>query len=155
MRGVGFTIDRLNVPCTRGTLASESVVASLSLPGRPPDVSVGAVPLAPGTPLAKGAPVAITWSGCYPEGSPVPLVTGRKFARAVQLLHSAGLEWACFSTRPPRTTTTTSAATTSTTGTTTTSTAVATARVLSQGTPAGTVVRAGTVIGFDMRHCPQ
>lgn len=175
LRGAGFTTVPLNAACSKGTLVSQSVVVSLSVPGRPPNVTVGAVPLAPGTPLTRGARVGITWSGCYPEGSTVPLVTGTKFGQAVRLLHAAGLEWACFSIAPPKTTTTTSAAattsttrpatttsstaTTSTTTTTTTTTAataaVAKPVVLSQGIPAGTVVRAGSVITFDMHHCPQ
>jgi len=95
-------------------LPSQSVAASLSIPGRPPNVNVGARPLLPGTLLPKGAGVGITWSGCYPAGTTVPFVTGHTFAGAVHLLHLAALNWACYSvgesptttTRPPRTTTT-------------------------------------------------
>jgi beta-lactam-binding protein with PASTA domain len=165
LRGAGFATVPLNPACNMGTLVSQSVVASLSVPGRPPDVKLGAVPLAPGTELPKGASVGITWSGCYPDGSPVPLVTGRTFHRATKLFHLAGLDWACFSVGATATTTTTAAGTTtsSTGGTATSTGASATTttaaphapRVLSQATPAGTVVRAGSVIDFDMHHCPQ
>lgn len=165
LRGVGFVTVPFNPACNKGTPISQSVVASLSVPGRPPDVKVGAVPLAPGTELPNGARVGITWSGCFPKGSPVPLVTGRTFTQATQLLRLAGLDWACFSVgAAPTTTTTTSAPTTSSTGgaatsttasTTTTTTAPHHPRVLSQATPAGTVVHAGSVIDFDMHHCPQ
>lgn len=160
----GFATVPFNPACSKGTLASESVVASLSVPGRPPDVKVGAVPLAPGTELPPGAQIGVTWSGCFPDGSPVPLVIGRTFAGATRQLHLAGLDWACFSVGATATTTSTSSAATSSTGdtsttttasTTTTTTAAPRARVLSQATPAGTVVRAHTVINFDMHHCPQ
>jgi beta-lactam-binding protein with PASTA domain len=170
LRGAGFVTVPFNPACNLGTPVSQSVVASLSVPGRPPDVKVGAVPLAPGSELPKGAQVGITWSGCYPDGSPVPLVTGRTFARATKLLHLAGLDWACFSVGASPTTTTTTTTTASSTGDTSPSTSTSTStsptavttttvprapRVLSQATPAGTVVRAGSVIDFDMHHCPQ
>ena len=153
-----------NPACNMGTPISQSVVTSLSVPGRPPDVKLGAVPLAPGTELPTGARVGITWTGCYPGGSPVPLVTGSTFHRATKLFHLAGLDWACFSVGAAATTTTsTSAPTSSSTGATATSAPASSTsttaaphgpRVLSQATP-GTVVRAGSVIDFDMHHCPQ
>jgi hypothetical protein len=159
LHGAGFATVPFNPACTKGTLISQSVVASLSVPGGPPDVKVGAVPLAPGTELPKGASVGITWSGCFPEGSPVPLVVGRSFVGATKLLHLAGLHWACFSVGAASATTTTTSTggtTTSTTASATTTTPVPRApRVLSQATPPGTVVRAGSVIDFDMHHCPQ
>jgi beta-lactam-binding protein with PASTA domain len=151
LRVAGFAVVPLNAPCNKGTTPSQSVVASLSLPGRPPSVTVGAQPLAPGTRLAEGARVGITWSGCYPAGTTVPLVSGHTFASAVHLLHLAGLNWACYSVGGPTTTTTTASPTTSTT-TTTKPTAPA---ILSQGTMAGTLVEAGTSVALVMHHCPQ
>lgn len=174
LKTAGFATVPLNAPCNKGTLPSQSVVASLSIPGKPPNVTVGAQPLVPGTPLPKGARVGITWSGCYPAGTTVPLVTGHTFAGAVHLLHLAGLNWACFSVGPttttttahPTTTTTTRPVTTSTgdvtSSTTTTTAAPATtttrpppAAVLSQGVKAGAVVQANAVVTLVMHHCPQ
>jgi beta-lactam-binding protein with PASTA domain len=177
LQTAGFATVPLNAPCNKGTLPSQSVVVSLSVPGRPPDVTVGAQPLVPGTLLAKGARVGITWSGCYPAGTAVPSLTGHTFAGAVHLLHLAGLKWACYSVGSPTTTTThrttttptrsvttsTAGATSSTTTTTTTTTVLpaatpATARsatVLSQGTRPGTIVQAGSVVALVMRQCPQ
>ena len=173
LRTAGFSTVPLNPPCNRGTLPSQSVVASLSIPGRPPNVTVGAQPLAPGTLLPKGTWVGITWSGCFPAGTAVPLVTEHTFPSAVHLLHLAGLTWACYSVGSP-TTTTTRPATTTTTRPVTTSTASPTSStttttappattttsappntVLSQGTKAGTVVQAGAVVALVMHHCPQ
>jgi hypothetical protein len=175
LKTAGFATAPLNAPCNRHTVPSQSVVASLSVPGRPPNVTVGAQPLVPGTLLPKGARVGITWSGCYPAGTTVPPVTGHTFAGAVHLLHLAGLAWACYSVGGPTTTTTTTRRTTttttkpvttsttgptSTTTTTTappaaTTTAARTATVLSQGTSAGTVVQAGVTVTLVMHHCPQ
>jgi hypothetical protein len=172
LKTAGFATVPLNTPCNRHTLPSQSVVASLSIPGRPPNVTVGAQPLVPGTLLPKGAPVGITWSGCYPAGTTVPPVTGHTFASAVHLLHLAGLAWACYSVGGPTTTTTrrttttttkpvttSTAGPTSTTTTTTsppaTTTAARPATVLSQGTNAGTVVQAGATVSLVMHHCPQ
>jgi hypothetical protein len=174
LKTAGFATVPLNAPCNRHTLPSQSVVASLSIPGRPPNVTVGAQPLLPGTPLPKGARVGIIWSGCYPAGTTVPPVTGHSFASAVHLLHLAGLNWACYSVGPATTTTTTHPATTTTTRPVTTSTAGPTsttttttappavsttaaqaAIVLSQGTNAGTVVQAGATITLVMHQCPQ
>ena len=161
LKMAGFSWVPLNAPCSKGTLPSQSVVASLSIPGRPPNVTVGAQPLLPGTLLAKGSQIGLTWSGCYPAGTTVPQVTGRTFASAVHLLHLAGLNWACYSVGPDPTSTTTSttAASTSTTAplptTTTATTATPPARVLSQGTKAGTAAQAGAVVVLVMHHCPQ
>jgi hypothetical protein len=173
LKTAGFATVSLNAPCSKGTLPSQSVVASLSVPGRPPDVTVGAQPLVPGTLLAKGARVGIAWSGCYPAGTAVPSVTGHAFAGAVHLLHLAGLNWACYSvggptttttTTHPTTTTTTRPVTTSTAGPTTSTTTAPTAAttaaarsttVLSQGTKPGTIVQAGVVVALVMRQCPQ
>jgi hypothetical protein len=175
LKTAGFSWVPLNAPCNKGTLPSQSVVASLSVPGKPPNVTVGAQPLLPGTLLVKGARVGITWSGCYPAGTTVPFVTGRTFAGAVHLLHLAALNWACYSvgtnpttstTHPPKTTTTrpvpasTSDPTSSTSSTTTTppptsTTATPPATVLSQGTKAGTAAPVGAVVALVMHRCPQ
>ncbi len=165
----------LTPACDKGTPTSQSVVVSLSVPGKPPDVNVGAVPLVAGSTLRKGSWIGITWSGCYPDGSVVPDITGLTFGAAVNLLHTAGLTWACYSTATltaahPTTTTTgspkpsvpapnaTSSTSTPTTfprksSTTTTTTVPPT--VLSQDTKAGTVLNAGTSVAFVMHHCPQ
>jgi beta-lactam-binding protein with PASTA domain len=168
LRTAGFAPIPFNKPCSAGTLASQSVVVSLSVPGKPPTVTVGALPLVPGTSRPKGSRVGITWSECYPDGTQVPEVTGQTFSAAVHLLHQSGLNWACYSsgttttTHPPATTTTKAAdATTSTDATTTippsttTTTTKPPQTVLSQSTPAGTAVRAATVINLVMHHCPQ
>jgi hypothetical protein len=154
--------DLVTVPfdaaCNMGTLASQSVVASLSVPGKPPDVRVGALPLVPGTTLPKGTQVGITWSGCYPNGTQVPLITGQTFAGAVHLLHLAGLKWACFSVATTITTHPPTKPTTSSTGGPTTSTTTQPRpprTVLRQGTPAGTTVPARSVVHLVMHHCPQ
>ncbi len=174
LKTAGFAWVPLNAPCNMGTLPSQSVVASLSIPGRPPNVTVGAQPLLPGTLLSKGARVGITWSGCFPAGTKVPLVTGQTFAGAVHLLHLAALNWACYSIGPSPTTSTTHAAkttttrpvttstagptsstTTTTTAPPTTTTATPPATVLSQGTKAGTAAPAGAVVALMMHRCPQ
>jgi hypothetical protein len=138
LKVAGFAAVPLNAACNTGTPPSQSVVASLAVPGRPPDVTVGAQPLVPGTLLPKGARVGVTWSGCFPGGTQLPQVVGHTFAGAVHLLHLAGLDWACYSvggaiTTGPR----------------------PTHLVLSQGTKAGSVVPAGTVVALFMHHCPQ
>jgi hypothetical protein len=171
LRTAGFTTVALNVPCNKGTMPSQSVVASLSVPGKPPDMTVGAQPLAPGTLLPKASRVGITWSGCYPTGTTVPLVTGHTFFSAVHLLHAAGLAWACYAVGDPTTTTThprttrtlpvttgtadPRSATTTTVPPATETAAHAPTTVLTQGTKAGTVVPAGAVVALVMHHCPQ
>jgi beta-lactam-binding protein with PASTA domain len=163
LRTAGFSTVPLNQPCDKGTLPSQSVVASLSIPGTPPKVTVGARPLAPGTLLPKASPVGITWSGCYPAGTTVPDVTRHTFPNAVHLLHLAGLNWACYSVGRPTTTTTTQPASTGAANPTSTTTttppaaeaAASQAIVIMQGTKAGTAVPAGTVVALIMHHCPQ
>lgn len=167
LRAAGFATVPLDAACTKGTLASQSVVASLSVPGKPPFVTVGATPLVPGTLLAKGARVGITWSGCYPEGTAVPMLIGYTFSSAVRIVRRAGLAWACYSSGGPTTTThptttttgpatsSSASSTTSTTTLATTTTAKAAQTVLSQGIKAGTTVHAGTVVDLVMHHCPQ
>ena len=162
LKTAGFKAVPLNAPCNKGSLPSESVVASLSVPGPPPNVATGAQALAPGTPLPKGARVGITWSPCYPAGTQVPAVVGHTFLNAVHLLRLAGLTWACYSVGSPTTTTThpttatTKPGTSSTTSPPTTTTTKPLAGViLTQGTAAGTVVNAGAVVNLTMHHCLQ
>lgn len=175
LKTAGFSWVAFNAPCDKGTLPSQSVVASLSIPGRPPDVKIGAQPLLPGALLPKGARVGLTWSDCYPAGTTVPLVTGHTFAAAVHLLHLADLKWACYSvgpnpttttTHPPRTTTTrpvttstaepaTSTTTTTTSPPPTTTTGARAETVISQGTKAGTAAQAASIVVLVMHRCPQ
>jgi beta-lactam-binding protein with PASTA domain len=139
LAAVGLHPMGLNVPCNKGTLASQSVVSALAIPGRPPDVRVGIVPLSPGTQVAPGTRVGITWSGCFGGSTTAPGVVGLTFGAAVHTLHAAGLTWACYSV-----------------GRATKTEAAQPARVvLSQNPPAGTVLRPGTPVSFTMRFCPQ
>jgi beta-lactam-binding protein with PASTA domain len=165
LRTAGFTSVNLNTPCNKGTLASQSVVASLALPGKPPDPRVGAVPLNPGTALTPGTRVGIVWSGCYADATATPAVVGLTFPAARAALHGAGLNWSCFTvakppatttTKPPKTTTSTSDGTTTTTAPpTTTTTAKAAQTVLTQSPVAGTVLHPGATVTLTMHHCPQ
>lgn len=149
LRLAGFFTVPLTVPCNKGTLTSQSIVVSLSIPGGLPNRNVGAVPLVPGSTRPKGSFVGITWSGCYPDGAVVPMVAGLTFGEAVNLLHVAGLTWACYSSvtattttsarRAPATTVPAPSSTTTTSPSTTSSTSVTTT------TPARSVVSsAGT-----------
>ena len=72
LHAVGLPTVGLNLPCNKGTLASQSVVASLSVAGKPPNPAVGATPLKPGATVPPGTRVGITWSGCYGDRSVVP-----------------------------------------------------------------------------------
>ena len=159
LRGAGFPSVSLNTPCNKGTLASQSVVASLALPGKPPDIRVGAVPLNPGVALSPGTRVGINWSGCYGDASDVPAVVGLTFAAARQAIHAVGLTWACFSVGKPAPTTTTttttdSSSTTSTVPVTTTTLKVA-QTVLAQSPAPHTVLHPGATVTITMHHCPQ
>jgi len=180
LRVAGFLTINLNAACYKGTVVSQSVVVSLSVPSKPP------VPLLPGAPRPKGSFVGITWSGCYPEGSVVPNITGQTFGAAVHLLHLAGLTWACSSvgttttTRPPTTTTTRPPTTTTTRPPTTTTTRAPTTTtnaatslgvassvvhlvastappqtVLSQSPTPGTILSPGMPVAVTMHACPQ
>jgi beta-lactam-binding protein with PASTA domain len=139
LAAVGLHPMGLNVPCNKGTLASQSVVSALAIPGRPPDVRVGVVPLSPGTRVAPGTRVGITWSGCYGGSTTAPGVTGFTFRAAVHALRVAGLTWACYSVGRA----------------TKTATAQPARLVLSENPPAGTVLQPGTPVSFTMRSCPQ
>jgi beta-lactam-binding protein with PASTA domain len=159
----GLPYVGLNVACNRGTLASQSVVASLSVAGKPPTPAVGAVPLSPGATVAPGTRVGITWSGCFGSGSLVPAVVGLTFPAARHALHDAGLTWACYSVGGATTTTSKATTTTTTTtpGSTTTSPPVTTTThrppptVLTQNPPPGGLLRAGSTVALTMHACPQ
>jgi beta-lactam-binding protein with PASTA domain len=140
LRTAGFRTVNLNAACNEGTPASQSVVSSLALPGKPPDRAVGAVALNPGTHLPAGTAIGITWSGCYGNGSVVPLVVGVGFPVARHALRLAGLTWACYSVGG---------------ATTTASTSKPPNLVLSQHPSAGAVVTPGTTVTLTMRACPQ
>jgi hypothetical protein len=176
MRSAGFVLVPFNAPCHKGTTASQSVVSSLSVPGPGQDARIGATALTPGSARPARSRIGVTWSGCFPNGSIVPDVTGLSFAKAVHRLHVAGLTWACFSVPPSHskhssttkspdnssspaddtsTTTTTTKPPDSPTGSTAASKASNQPSVVSQGTKPGTVLKAHTVVDFVMHHCPQ
>ena len=163
LRAAGFPSLSLNTPCNKGTLASQSVAASLATPGKAPDVRVGATPLSPGVDAPAGARIGIIWSGCFGDASEVPAVVGLTFPAARQAIHGVGLTWACFSvgkatttttTHPPRTTTSTGAPTTTGVPETTTTVKVV-QTVLAQAPAPHTVLHPGATVTLTMHHCPQ
>jgi hypothetical protein len=164
LRAAGFPTVSLNTPCNKGTLASQSVVASLAIPGKPPDVRVGAVPVNAGAAVPPGTRIGINWSGCYGDASEVPAVVGLPFPAARQAIHGVGLTWACFSvgqapttttTRPPKTTSTSDPSTTTTKAPETTTTVKVVQTVLTQSPAAHTVLHPGATVTLTMHHCPQ
>ncbi|MFZ0251036.1 MAG: hypothetical protein WAL61_13900 [Acidimicrobiales bacterium] len=164
LRTAGMVPVSLNAACNKGTVASQSVVASLATPGKAPDVRVGALPLSPGTVVPPGSRVGITWSGCYGDASDVPMVVGLTFAAARQAIHAAGLTWACFSvgkadttttTRAPATTTSSDAPTSTTLAPETTTTVKVAQTVLTQSPAARVVLHPGAIVTLTMHHCPQ
>ena len=154
LRAAGLAPVSLNTPCNKGTLASQSVVSSLAIPGKAPDVRVGAVPLSPGATVTTGTPIGVTWSGCFGDTATVPPVTGLTFAAAKHALHAVGLTWACYSV-DVATTTTRGASTTSHPPVTTTTTLKAAPTVVVQAPAAGTVLHPGATVSLTMHHCPQ
>jgi hypothetical protein len=166
LRGAGFPSVSLNTPCNKGTLASQSVVASLATASKAPDVRVGATPLSPGTDAPPGALIGINWSGCYGDASEVPAVVGLPFPAARQAIHGVGLTWACYSVGKAATTTTTHAPNTTSTSTSdasttttkppeTTTTVKVVQTVLTQSPAAHTVLHPGATVTLTMHHCPQ
>ena len=162
LRAAGLPPVSLNPACNRGTLASQSVVTSLSVAGKAPDARVGAVPLNAGAAVPPGTRVGVTWSGCYGNGSPVPAIVGLTHALARHALMAVGLAWACYSVGRP--TTTTSTTTTTTTISSSTCSAVTTTTVkpvkppeivLTQNPAPGTVLKPGSIVTFTMQVCPQ
>ncbi len=163
LRDVGLHNVGLNRPCNKGTLVSESVVDSLALPGK--DLiapNVGAVPVEPGSKVAPGARIGITWSGCYGDAVVVPEVVGLSFAAAKHAIVQTGLTWACYSVGKAATATS-SITSSSTTPTSTASTSVpspATTKtprgvVLTQNPHPGGLLRPGATVALTMRACPQ
>jgi beta-lactam-binding protein with PASTA domain len=156
LQTAGFPRVELNAPCNKGTLASQSVVSSLSVPGKAPDVRVGAVPVNPGAVVAPGTRIGITWSGCYGDKAEVPDVVGQTLAAARHALHVVGLTWACYTVGADTTTTTTSDPSTSTTRpAVTTTTAKAVQTVLTQTPAAHTILHPGAIVSLTMHRCPQ
>lgn len=164
LRAAGFPSVSLNTPCNKGTLTSQSVVASLATPGKAPDVRVGATPLSPGADAPAGARIGIMWSGCFGDASEVPAVVGLPFPVARQAIHGVGLTWACFSvgngtttttTQPPGTTTASTDAPTTTGAPKTTTTVKVVQTVLSQAPAAHTVLHPGATVTLTMHRCPQ
>ncbi len=162
LHAAGLLPVALNQTCNKGTLASQSVVSSLSVAGPPPTPNVGATPLEPGATVPPHTRVGVTWSGCFGDQSVVPNVVGLTFPAARHALRSAGLAWACFSSGAATTTTTSTTSTTSPPASTTptvppstTTTVKPPALVLSQAVPAGTVLKPGTPVDFTMHRCPQ
>jgi beta-lactam-binding protein with PASTA domain len=153
LRAAGLAPVSLNLPCNKGTLASQSVVSSLAIPGAAPDARVGAVPLSPGATVATGTPIGVTWSGCFGDSATVPAVTGLTFAAAKHALHAVGLTWACYSVEVA--TTTTSRASTTSHPPLTTTTVKAAPTVVVQTPAAGTVLHPGATVSLTMHRCPQ
>jgi beta-lactam-binding protein with PASTA domain len=144
LRAAGLPPVGLNLACNRGTLASQSVVTSLSVAGKPPDARVGAVPLNPGATVPPGTRVGVTWSGCYGNGSPVPAIVGLTHAPARHALRAVGLAWACYSVGRSTTTTTTTVKPVKPPET-----------VLTQNPGPGAVLKPGSIVSFTMQACPQ
>jgi beta-lactam-binding protein with PASTA domain len=157
LRSATLPAISLNTACNKGTLASQSVVSSLSIPGKAPTFDVGAVPLSPGMLVAPGTRVAITWSGCFGDSVEVPVVVGLTLAAARHTLRAVGLNWACYSAGHG--TTTTSAppmpTTTSDPATTTTEAPKAPQTVLTQSPAAHASLRPGATVSLTMHRCPQ
>jgi PASTA domain len=135
LRAVNLRVVSLNAACNKGTLTSQSVVDSLSLPGPAPNFALGARPLAPGSYVPARTLVGITWSGCFAGGTTVPDVVGSTFGTARHDIVRAGLTWAC---QNQSTTTTVPHGTT----------------VVSQNPAAGTPEGAGALVTFVMARCP-
>ncbi len=124
----GFRIIPLTPACDRATPASQSIVLSLEEPGNA-QLKTSPVLIVPGELRPKGSYVGITWSGCFPNGTIAPRVTGMPYVEAIFALHKAGLTWACYSTpatatttKPPATSTTKAVSATTTTNPPATST---------------------------------
>jgi beta-lactam-binding protein with PASTA domain len=152
LRAAGLMPVSLNAVCNKGTLASQSVVTALAIPGKAPDPGVGAVPLSPGAAVAPGTPVGLNWSGCFGVTVTVPAVTGLTLQAATHALHAVGLTWACYSVGA---TTTTTSQTSTTLPPVTTTTVKLPQVVLIQAPTAGAVLHPGATVSLTMHHCPQ
>jgi beta-lactam-binding protein with PASTA domain len=163
LRDVGLLGVDVNKPCNKGTLLSQSVVDSLVLPGKEPNLNAGAVPVAPGSKVPADTRVGITWSGCYGNAVVVPDVVGLSFAVASDTITGAGLTWACYSVERPRkktSSTTSSSTTVSSTSTASsltspTTTQQTTGVVLTQNPHPGAPLRPGATVALTMHDCPQ
>jgi PASTA domain len=126
----------LNRACSKGTLASQSVVDSLALPGPAPNFTLGARPLAPGSYVPAHTLVGMAWSGCFGGGTAVPEVVGLTFGAARQSVVRAGLTWTCQDQS-------------------TTTTVPLNRTVVSQSPATGTPEVAGALVTFVMARCPS
>jgi hypothetical protein len=126
----------LNRACSKGTLASQSVVDSLALPGPAPNFALGARPLAPGSYVPAHTLVGMAWSGCFGGGTAVPEVVGLTFGAARQSVVRAGLTWTCQDQS-------------------TTTTVPLNRTVVSQSPATGTPEVAGALVTFVMARCPS
>jgi hypothetical protein len=153
LRGADLGSISVNTACNEGTLASQSVVVSMVLPGSPAP-RLGATPILPGAMVPRGSTIGLTWSGCYGTGAVVPDVVGQPFAAARRTLEKAGLAWACYSLVKPRTPST-STASTSTASTSTTTTVAPAGIVLRQLPVPGGVQHPGAIVSLTMVRCPQ
>jgi beta-lactam-binding protein with PASTA domain len=134
LRAANLRVVYLTRSCNRGTLASQSVVIALGLPGPAPNYAVGARQLTPGDLIPKGTVVGIEWSGCFGGGTTVPNIVGQTFGAARSSLHQVGLTWTCSNT--------------------TNTTIPHDNIVLSQSPVPGSAVAANTIVAFVMNHCP-
>ena len=165
LRAAGFPSVSLNTPCNKGTLASQSVAASLATPGKAPDVRVGATPLSPGADAPAGAPIGIIWSGCFGDASDVPAVVGLTFPAGAPGHPWRGADVGLFLGRqghdhdddddPARDDHHVHGAPTTTEAPETTTTAKVVQTVLSQAPAAHTVLHPGATVTLTMHHCPQ
>jgi beta-lactam-binding protein with PASTA domain len=155
LRGAGLTSVSLNTPCNKGTLASQSVVSSLAIPGKAPDLGVGAVLLSPGNAVSPGTRVGLTWSGCFGDTVTVPSVTGLTPEAAKHALHAVGLTWACYSVGETTTTTIATSQPSTTHPPVTTTTLKLAQTVLIQAPTAGAALHPGATVSLTMHHCPQ
>jgi beta-lactam-binding protein with PASTA domain len=170
LHDAGLRPVNLNTPCHKGTLASQSVVDALALPGKKPAPATASTPIQPGDRVPVHARVGITWSGCYGDVAVVPDVVGQTFDRATHAIDDAGLTWACYSIKTPAGSTSTtlpsaaapSGATTPTTAAPTTPnnlspTAPQTKAgvVRSQDPHPGGQLRPGATVVLTMHTCPQ
>jgi beta-lactam-binding protein with PASTA domain len=91
----GLRYRPMNYFCGKGSVLSQSVVDELEVPGPPPNIHVGAVPLSPGTKVIRHFQVGIVWSGCYGGGTRVPNVVNLHFNPARHAIQYAGLVPVC------------------------------------------------------------
>ena len=135
------------------------MVASLAIPGKPPDPRVGAVPLSPGRTVAHRTRIGITWSGCYgTDRLRSPHVVGLTFPAARRATPCRGARLGLLLGRRRGTTTTTHHGA-STTGSTSAGAVTTTTKRAADGADpgpvAGSVLQPGATVTITMHHCPQ